>query len=543
MTCATNPSEESLFTTVSEAFVQAVREGKAGRIEDYAARYPDLAERIMEEFPLIELAEQLNFRTKQETQSPPLPSTIGKYRIKCEIGRGGMGRVYAASLPPLSREYAIKVISVKGSDSRDSLIRFQREAKSVGKLTHPNIIPVCDYGVHEGLLYFVMPRIKGLDLSKVIDGLALERSRASNNIMAMDWQMVAKVGAQVASALDYAHKKGLVHRDIKPANLIMESNGHTWVSDFGLVKNLLSDQSLSNTGDLIGTPRYMAPEQLRGVCDERSDIYGLGLTLFELASGCRAWENMSGYEIVAKRSLLELPSIRSANPAIPESLCDIIMKCCAFKPDDRYQSAKEVHFVLERYLSGHKVGDRRRMRNAERSILKRRPIRLARSAATLVGIGVFAGGLYVITNRPQPVAIASAETQVSDAQALSTATQSSGTQSSGMQNSGMQVADPQASNPKLFIQHRLQWLLQSEALSQIPAKLALSRQIVQTRVQIRSLFTRRLKSSQRRALLHQLLQPRRPYRHRRYRNPLRRALNLSKLPRSFANLIAHRSLT
>lgn len=394
MSASTTSDNDLSFTSIAEEYVCALRGGASPAMEEYIQRYPDFEDAIRDEFPLMLMAEEINLHTKKETLVPPLPTSIGIYRVKSEIGKGGMGRVYSAIAPGSTREVAIKVLMVSGSEHRDSLIRFQREAKSAGKLNHPNIVPVFDYGVHEQYLYFVMPRIRGIDLSKLIDELSVERARSATCKLTMDWRMVAEVGSQVAGALAYAHSQGIIHRDIKPANLIMENNGRTWVSDFGLAKNLRCDQSLSRTGDLIGTPRYMAPEQLRGVSDSRSDIYGLGLTLYELATGRRAWENLSGQDLVFRRSSLELPSIQSANPAIPDTLCAIIMKCCTFRPDDRYQTANEVQYVMNRYLHGHKIGDRRKVRNSERSILKRKPIRIVRASLTLAGIAVFAAFMY-----------------------------------------------------------------------------------------------------------------------------------------------------
>ncbi len=402
MKFATMTDLDESFSNVAEAFVLALRSGENPSIEEFAERFPKYASDIRDEFPLILMAEQLNAHVKKETIAPATPQVIGKYRITGEIGRGGMGRVYAATQEGLNRQVAIKVVNISGTEQCDSLIRFQREAKSAGKMNHPNIVPVYDYGIQDQLLYFVMPRIKGLDLSRIVDGLSLERSRTSSRSLSMDWRMIAEVGAQVAGALSYAHSQGMVHRDIKPANLIMESNGRVWVTDFGLVKNTMGDQSISRTGDLIGTPRYMAPEQLRGLSDARSDIYGLGLTLYELATGKRAWDDLSGSELITRRSSLELPPIRSVNNEIPDSLCTIIMKCCAFKPDDRYQTASEVQFVLNRYLQGHRVGDRRKVRNSDRSILKRRPIRLIRAAATVIGIGAFGGAIFLFTRPKNP---------------------------------------------------------------------------------------------------------------------------------------------
>ncbi len=174
-------------------------------------------------------------------------------------------------------------------------------------MNHPNIVQIYDYGTQDDYLYIVMHRVRGLDLAKIISGLSDEKQRSGNKNLAMDWRMIAQIGTQVASAIGHAHEKGMIHRDIKPANLMMETNGHTWVTDFGLVKVAQVDQSLSRTGDLIGTPRYMAPEQLRGISDARSDIYGLGITLYELATGQRAWDELSGQQILSNAPPLSCP--------------------------------------------------------------------------------------------------------------------------------------------------------------------------------------------------------------------------------------------
>ncbi len=399
-----NMPRDVSFTSIAEQYVQAIRAGKKLSMDDFISRYPWFEKEIRLEFPTILLAEQLH-RPKKASESQPesLPSMIGNYRITSEIGRGGMGRVFAGYHRTMKRAVAIKVLAIAGDTSRtDAIRRFDREARAAGQLNHPNIVQIYDYGTQDDYLYIVMHRVRGLDLAKIIAGLSDEKQRSGNKNLAMDWRMIAQIGTQVASAIGHAHEKGMIHRDIKPANLMMETNGHTWVTDFGLVKVAQVDQSLSRTGDLIGTPRYMAPEQLRGISDARSDIYGLGITLYELATGQRAWDELSGQQILSQRSTLELPAISSLNPTVPAALCDIIMKCCAFKPDDRYQSAAELHYVLNRYCHGQRIGDRRRTRNSERSILNRRPIRIARIAATLAGVGLFGWWLYEATRKPSP---------------------------------------------------------------------------------------------------------------------------------------------
>lgn len=402
-TAPTQNSVDVSFTTVAEQYVKSIRAGKPPTIDSMVERFPQHAKEIRMEFPTILMAEQLHRRVKKDAESQKaIPAKIGNYRVTAEIGRGGMGRVFAGYHQTMKRAVAIKILSIASVDRADAIKRFQREAQAAGQLNHPNIVQIFDYGTQDDFLYIVMQRIRGLDLAKVIAGLTEEKVKSGNKQLAMDWRMIAQIGTQVASAIGHAHDKGLIHRDIKPANLMMEANGHAWITDFGLVKVSQCDTSLSRTGDLIGTPRYMAPEQLRGVSDSRSDIYGLGISLYELATGQRAWDELTGQEIITKRSTLELPHVRDVNPTVPAALCDIIMKCCSFKPDDRYQSASELHYVLSRYTHGQRLGDRRKTRNSERSILNRKPIRIARGVATLVGIGLFGWALSIAMRKPSP---------------------------------------------------------------------------------------------------------------------------------------------
>ncbi len=300
-----------------------------------------------------------------------------------------MGRVFAGRDPELKRDVAIKILNVAGLKSPAMLARFHIEAQASAMLEHANIVPVYDHGTSDGIAYLVMKRIRGLSIDRIVNKLFEQTRKGATEGMRMDWHVVANIGAQVAAALAYAHSRSVIHRDIKPANLILEGLDKVWVTDFGLAKLLEENHELSVAGDIIGTPKYMAPEQIRGVSDPRSDIYGLGLTLYELASGRPVWEAITAQEIVEKRSSLELPELKTLNPAIPNAVSDIIMKACAFRPEDRYQSAEELNYVLTRFAHGNPVGDRRRTRNGNRSIWQRRSWQISM-------ISGFAGSLALV---------------------------------------------------------------------------------------------------------------------------------------------------
>ncbi|MCA9086506.1 MAG: serine/threonine protein kinase, partial [Planctomycetaceae bacterium] len=175
-----------------------------------------------------------------------------------------------------------------------------------------------------------------------------------------DFSRIARLGAEVASALAHAHEKQTIHRDIKPGNLLLDEDGKIWVADFGVAKIRDDDSNLSRTGDLIGTPRFMAPEQLRGCYDERSDIYSLGVTLYEMVSGSRAFDALSTAQLIKVRVDAELPELSEKAPWVPKPLAEVIMKACSFRPEDRHQSASELQLVLNRFAHGQKTGDRRR---------------------------------------------------------------------------------------------------------------------------------------------------------------------------------------
>lgn len=342
---------------LTQEFLSDWRDGQLTSIEVFAKQHPDLEEELLDLLPAILLAEQLNPIGTMKVEEPicELPARLGPFVLQREIGRGGMGIVYEASQAPLTQTVAVKVLKTRLFASSTISSRFAREAEASSRLHHPNIVPARHYGVEGKQNYLVMQMVDGVSLDRLIN--------AHENVdpalfllfeeICGDWNRIAKLGSQVASALSHAHENGMVHRDIKPANLILDREGNVWVTDFGLAKIFDDESDLSRTDELIGTPRYMAPEQLLGVADERSDIYALGLTLYEILTRNFSGPLRAGIDRSQKTSMmrasspnLEIPDIRSLNPRVPEQLASAIMQSCAHYPESRYQSARQFEFAL-----------------------------------------------------------------------------------------------------------------------------------------------------------------------------------------------------
>jgi serine/threonine protein kinase len=278
------------------------------------------------------------------TRAPSTYEQLGEYRILREVGRGGMGVVYEAEQESLGRRVALKVLPPHALNDAQQVLRFEREAKAAARLHHTNIVPVFGVGHHGGTHYYVMQFIQGQGLDDVLEELRASRAKqpaearaactpvkqvahslltgsfragaaeedaappvnaagstVTNNLSdsvptgrsksadrsslsSTDnhyWRSVARIGVQVTEALEYAHGQGIIHRDIKPSNLLMDLKGTVWVTDFGLAKPT-DAEDLTHTGDIVGTIRYMAPERFQGQSNARSDLYALGVTLYEL---------------------------------------------------------------------------------------------------------------------------------------------------------------------------------------------------------------------------------------------------------------------
>jgi serine/threonine protein kinase len=257
---------------------------------------------------------------------------LGKYLITDRIDSGGMAEVYLGVHKHLDRKVAIKVLHGHLLEGGDFLARFEREAKAVASLRHPNIVQVLDFDVQDEIIFMVMEYIEGTNLQKRLDGLERKGERLS----------IAQIGSiinDVADALDYAHSKDMLHRDVKPSNILLDKNDKAYLTDFGIAR-IMGDQKFTATGTLIGTPAYMSPEQ--GTGEElsiESDIYSLGVVAFEMITGQVPYDAPTPIGIVHKQVYDPIPDIADLVDDVPESTQEVIDTVLAKSPDSRYSSA------------------------------------------------------------------------------------------------------------------------------------------------------------------------------------------------------------
>ncbi len=359
---STSGIQNALLDKLSQQYLTQWRNGENPDVEDYVRLHPELAGDIRDLFPAVVFAEQLHAEATDRNLPNPIHQAmhLGPFHLQREIGSGGMGIVYEATQSPFTQKFAVKVLKQKTIKSSALESRFAREAQAVSRLHHPNIVPAKYYGSEAGQNYLVMPLIDGESLEKLLS----ENASVTPKLQALfkdicnDWQRLAALGAQIASALAHAHSHGMIHRDIKPANLILDHDGKIWVTDFGLAKLCDEESDLSRTGEPIGTPRYMAPEQVLGIADERSDIYSLGLTLYEIVSrvvpsnrqSIPTVDNAVSIERQKQSeklpTLFGLPHIRRLNPQVPKRLAEVIMRACSHSPRARFQNARELELSL-----------------------------------------------------------------------------------------------------------------------------------------------------------------------------------------------------
>src|SRR5215216_5190190 len=258
--------------------------------------------------------------------------TLGPYRIINQIGKGGMATVYKAYQPSVDRYVAIKVLPSQLAESKEFATRFQQEARIIAKLEHPHILPVFDYGESDGIPYFVM---RYLEAGTLKDKMELGRPLPLNEI--------DKIFTQLADALSYAHTHGVVHRDLKPANALIDSFGNVFLTDFGIARLLESaSPRLTQTDAVMGTPAYISPEQAQGMpVDQRSDIYSLGIILYEMVTGGVPFVADTPLAVLFKHISDPLPLPSKVKPDIPESIEKVILKALAKDPQDRFATASD----------------------------------------------------------------------------------------------------------------------------------------------------------------------------------------------------------
>lgn len=268
---------------------------------------------------------------------------LGDYRVERELGRGGMGVVFLAEDTRLERRVALKFLPVQAALDASLRERFRREARAAGRLHHPNIVAVHGLGEQEGLLYLILQYVEGLGLDRV--------ARSSD----LDPKDVARLGVDLADALSYAHSHGIVHRDVKPANVLVDGEGMVHITDFGLCE-LRGEEQLTRTDAVLGTPRYMAPEQLLGRSSAQSDVYGLGATLYEALTGRPPYDDERSGRASYEQRLAHPPMRpRRIVPGLPRALEAIVLKAMAPLPEQRYTGARALGDDLLAFLENRPV--------------------------------------------------------------------------------------------------------------------------------------------------------------------------------------------
>jgi serine/threonine protein kinase/WD40 repeat protein len=410
---STGDSERDPFEQVAEAFLVRYRAGERPSVTEYAAQHPALADQLRELLPALVLMEEL--RPGGAKPAEPVPSgtlmlpQLGEYRILREVGRGGMGVVYEAIQESLGRRVALKVLAGPQLLEPVQLERFRREAQTAARLHHTNIVPVFGVGEHQGVHYYAMQFIQGQSLEQVLREVKRVRRgdqlSAGNGPMASSslaasaaqglcrgrfgtgserldavgpgcpvpaaspstlsglsetpyYRGVAQLGVQAAEALAYAHRHGILHRDVKPSNLLLGTDGTLWISDFGLAKGDDST-ALTHTGDLVGTLRYLAPERFQGRADARSDIYSLGLTLYELLALRPAFDTADRVRLMKQVLHDSPPPPRRLDGGVPRDLETIVLKAMAREPEQRYATATALADDLRQFLAGKPIRARR----------------------------------------------------------------------------------------------------------------------------------------------------------------------------------------
>ena len=266
--------------------------------------------------------------------------TLGKYRVLDALGRGGMAQVYRGYHPQLDRHVAIKVLRSDLVEQDDFLERFRREAHAASGLRHPNIVQVFDFDAQDDFYYMVMELLEGDTLRA-----RLNEYRVKNERMPLD--EIARILSDVLNGLEFAHSEGIIHRDIKPANIMLTKKEQAVLTDFGIAQILGSTQ-VTAAGALMGTLNYMAPEQgMEGRCDVRSDIYSLGIVLYEMLTGYTPFDADTPLAILMKHLNDPLPLPSKLDPNLPPSFEQIVLKALAKDPEDRYQSAEEMLTALQ----------------------------------------------------------------------------------------------------------------------------------------------------------------------------------------------------
>ena len=452
-------AQEDLLGRLLEEYMTALESGMPPSVDTLTRSCPDLRDAL---HACVGGLERLHRMAAGEfaVQNTQVDESraLGDFELHEVIGRGGMGVVYRATQTTLRRTVAIKLLPLTSVLDPRQLTRFQQEAEAAASLQHPNIVPVFAVGCERGIHFYAMQYICGASLDVATAGgclpsqpKSLSGDSAGDDVawQTTNWRTAVTWAAQVADGLHAAHELGIIHRDIKPSNLIVDQSGKPWITDFGLAR-IQSNASLTQSGDVIGTMRYMSPEQARGqsaIVDGRTDVYSLGATLYEMLSGRPAHDGEDAPAIMRQIDSESIVTLRKHCPHLPRDLETVVAKAMAARRDDRYETAAAFSSDLRRLLDG-------------KPTIARPPTMLDhgfhlmgqyRSAvATLVVVGIMALTGFAISNTRL-----SAEKRISDARATA-AKKNEGIAREAIDRLGTQMAELLADIPAAnSVRHRL----------------------------------------------------------------------------------------
>lgn len=391
-----NTEQRQRLATLLDRYLSGLEAGTPISQEGLIAEHPDLAEALEIHFRSLEGLHSLLASCEiapvigsYSPRSTDAAGAIGDFELVREVGRGGMGVVYEARQVSLNRRVAVKLLPFAAVLEPKQIARFKMEAQAAAQVQHPNIVPVFAIGVERGIHYYAMEFVDGQPLDVVIEELQnrkpqrkrtssadrVSRNGGNHEVETVNargsatrsrrspggtwktqehFETVARLGIQAAEALHAAHENGIVHRDVKPANLLLDANRKLWITDFGLAR-CQRDATLTRTGDIVGTMRYMSPEQASGtpaLIDHRADVYSLGITLYELVGLRPAFADARSPELLRRVDECDPPPLRDICPTIPADLETVILKAMAKSKDDRYATALEFADDLRRFAEG-----------------------------------------------------------------------------------------------------------------------------------------------------------------------------------------------
>ena len=448
-TATVDSAADPAFAALLEELTNKCLAGEAVDWSAYQHEHPQHAEELRRLVPTMKAMADLGpFGAGELGSGPGLPNgmqaTLGDFRLVRELGRGGMGVVYEAEQISLHRRVALKVLPLSGLPEAHQLQRFHNEAQAAACLNHEHVVPVYALGNENGVHYYAMQYVEGQSLDGVLRRLREERGKNAEPDKRTQGQpapppkettiwensarndtdpcqpgltarhnsrsyvrAIARLGVQACLALEHAHRQGVIHRDVKPGNLLIDRSGKLWLTDFGLAL-FPSKVALTRTGDLLGTLRYMSPEQAsaRGVVvDQRSDVYSLGVTLYEMLTLQPALPGDTHHELVWQVAHHDPVRPRRLNPTVPRELETILLKAMEKRVEDRYLTAQEFADDLQRFLEDKPISARRPgLARRLWKWVRRHRLAVATCTAVLVVVAVLTGMFEIGSARKRDAA-------------------------------------------------------------------------------------------------------------------------------------------